>query len=154
MKGGFPVETASGEYTSQLKGDSITIAQNMHKWLADDLSFYGLEKIDIFMLHRDDEDIKINEVIKRPKTSVKTIYDAVKVLDSLYTICAVSNWEDNRMSEFGDMLGSKLLCSSFFSLWERSERPWTGENSFKHEDLINDSYLQNCVLMSDRKSVV
>lgn len=149
VKGGFPTEEKQGQYKSQLVGSAEEIARNVQKSLELTLAFYELPKADIFMLHRDDEDYVYNSVVKREKTPVKTIFEATKQLSQFYSICSVSNWEDERALEFASLMGKDkpLVCSSYFSLWERSGKPWHGELSYKHEDLMNPSYLPGCTIL-------
>jgi len=149
IKGGFPIEEKPGYYCSQLTGNSTTIARNMQKSLEEALAFYELPKADIFMLHRDDEDYEYNSIVKREKTPVETIYEATRQLSPFYSIPAISNWQDDRALEFSNLMGKEnpLICSSYFSLWERNGIPWHGEVSYTHENLMNTSYLPNCIIL-------
>jgi len=148
IKGGFPIETKPGHYESKLKGTPAEIAKNIEKDVRAALQFYNLEKADILMLHRDDEDYDFGKIIKREKTPVKTIYEALmnKNLKKFYDVYAVSNWEDSRVLELQKLNPiTKLLNSSFFSIWERDAPSWNGEYQLLHRNLMNPDYLPNII---------
>ena len=154
-KGGFPYDRGPGAYESRLKGSRKQIVENIKEEIEG--SYKRLNNdITVYLMHRDDVDFQDYAKIRRSKTHVKTILEALSSheIRSKYKMLGLSNWETPRI---GDALSiadehsnlvRPMFTSPYFSLMEmKNATIHSGGVQVKHMDMMNPDFQPGIQIM-------
>ena len=144
-----------GTYASRLFGSKEQMTERVKEELGNTLKNLQNDPT-IYLMHRDDGDFINFEPIKRSKTPVRRIMEALsaKELYSHFTFLGWSNWKPYRitrslrLAKENPELARPVLNSPYFSLFEMSERSiHAGGVQVTHEDMMNENFLEGIKLM-------
>ena len=145
-----------GTYASRLFGPKEQITARIKEEIGHTLkNLQGNPTV--YLMHRDDGDFINFEGIKRSKTPVRRIMEALSSpeLRQHFTFLGWSNWKPYRISRSIKLarkhpeLARPVFNSPYFSLFEMSERSiHAGGVQVTHEDMMNEHFLKGIKLMS------
>ena len=144
-----------GNYASRLFGSKEQINERISEEIG-----HTLKNLDgnptVYLMHRDDGDFINYEGIKRSKTPVRRIMEALseKELRNKFTFLGWSNWKPYRitrsikLAQKHSHLAKPCFNSPYFSLFEMSERSiHAGGVQVTHEDMMNPNFLKGIKMM-------
>jgi aryl-alcohol dehydrogenase-like predicted oxidoreductase len=126
--GTVPLGVPPGTYASRLYDSQDQITERVAEEL--DNTVHNLNgDICIYLMHRDDGDAVGFNAVKRPKTAVRTIMQAIGADEvvSPFWMLGWSNWQSDRINESIQLaedhedLPKPVINSPYFSLFEMSE---------------------------------
>jgi aryl-alcohol dehydrogenase-like predicted oxidoreductase len=145
-----------GTYASRLFGSKEQISERVGEEMGHTLkNLQGNPTV--YLMHRDDGDYIKFEPVKRSKTSVLTIMEALssQKLRDHFTFLGWSNWKPYRITRSLKLakkhseLAKPVFNSPYFSLFEMSERSiHAGGEQVTHEDMMDKNFLKGIKLMS------
>lgn len=155
-KGGFPLDTAPGTYTSRLAGDVNEITAHIREELGHITS--NLPWVDILLMHRDDFDAELYSISQRTQTPPDVILRALRELDQNFLMTGVSNWTTERVNDAQraaknnpDVTQARPVMSSpYFSLFEMrggNDTIHVGGQQVTHAQMMDTSFQKGVTIM-------
>ena len=144
-----------GTYASRLFGSKKQINERIKEEIGHTLKNLNGNPT-VYLMHRDDGDFINYEGIKRSKTPVRRIMEALseKELRNKFTFLGWSNWKPYRITRSIKLaqkhkhLAKPCFNSPYFSLFAMSERSiHAGGVQVTHEDMMNPNFLKGIKMM-------
>ena len=152
-KGGFPKDLAPGTYESVLRSNASQVIPRLREEIQGSISRIPSE-ISIFLLHRDDEDYKDYEIVKRDKIPVEELMKAFSdgKLRKRFIFAGVSNWETARVEETKKLWEKGytkfIINSPFFSLMVMKRTIYPGQMQYSHEEMMDPNFQKGIKMMT------
>lgn len=150
-----PGKFPPGTYASRLYGPLKQIKERVSEELGHTLNNLDGD-VTVYLLHRDDGDSVGFKEVKRKKTSVKTIMEALssnEIKDKVW-ISGWSNWKTSRVNESIELsqrytkLMRPVINSPYFSLFEMSKRSIHALGvQVTHKEMMNPNFQKDIKIM-------
>ncbi|MEK6626861.1 MAG: aldo/keto reductase, partial [Bdellovibrionota bacterium] len=145
----------SGTYASRLYGGESQIIDRVSEEMGHSLRNLN-DDITVYLMHRDDGDYFKFEEVKRQKTPVKTIMQALSAeqISSKFGLLGWSNWQTERINESiklaqqNPSLTRPSINSPYFSLFEMSKRTiHAGGIQVTHKEMMDENFQKGIKIM-------
>ncbi|MBI2520355.1 MAG: aldo/keto reductase [Bdellovibrio sp.] len=144
-----------GTYASRLYGNESQIKTRVTEEMGHSLRNLN-DNITVYLMHRDDGDYFKFDEVKRQKTAVHTIMQALSAeqISSKFTFLGWSNWqtvrinESIKLAEQNPALTRPMLNSPYFSLFEMSKRTiHAGGVQVTHKEMMDENFQKGIKIM-------